>query len=418
VQHTEDEKTVKKDGSAMSRRSFLGTSAAAASFTMLNADALSGTNASSKINLGLIGCGNRGKWIANLFKQNGGYNLYAGADYFQDRVDEYGEKFDVTSERRFTGLHGYRRLLETDVDAVAIESPPYFHPRQALDAIEAGVHAYVAKPIAVDPPGCRTIGEAGEKAQGELCLLVDFQTRANEYFIEAIKRVHDGDLGEIAFGEAWYHAGDPFGRMYKWVEDGDVDAEDRLRAWGIYQSLSGDIITEQNVHTLDVMSWIMNEPPLRASGDGNQVNRPYGDCYDNFQALFEYPDDVSITFSSRQLQAWGTQPAGIRNRMFGTNGVLETRYGGDVRILADQDAFYKGGNTGDIFKQGAVNNIEAFRKNIENGNFENPTVEPSIRSTLVTFLARRAAYTGNTVTWQDIVSSNERMQPELEGLKK
>ena len=408
-----------RDGrQTMSRRSFLGSSAAAASFTILSGKAVGGTQTSSNINLGVIGCGNRGNWIANLFKQNGGYHLHAGADYFQDRVDGFGKKFGVPSERRFTGLHGYKRLLETDVDAVAIMSPPYFHPRQALDAIQAGVHAYVAKPIAVDPAGCNTIRRAAKEAEGDLCLLVDFQTRANKYYIEALKRVHDGALGEIAFGEATYHAGDPFGRMYKWVKDGDIDAEDRLRAWGIYQTLSGDIITEQNIHTLDVMSWIMNEPPLSATGNGKQVNRPHGDCFDTFQALFEYPDDTGITFSSRQLQAWGSKPEGIRNRMFGTNGVLETKYGGRVRILGGKDSIYRGGDTGSIFKQGAVNNIETFRKNIENGKFENSTVQPSIRSTLVTFLARRAAYTGRTVPWDEISNSNERMEPDLHGLKK
>ena len=401
----------------MNRRSFLKSSAATASFAVVSADAVGGTKKNSTLQLGLIGCGNRGKWISDLFQKDGGYHLYAGADYFQDRVDEFGKKFDVPPKRRFTGLNGYKRLLETDVDAVAIMSPPYFHPQQALDAVQAGIHVYVAKPIAVDTPGCKTIRKAAQKAQGKQCLLVDFQTRANKYYIEALKRVHNGALGELAFGEALYHARDPFGRMYKWLQKDDVGAEEKLRAWGVFRSLSGDIITEQNIHTLDVMSWIMDTPPLCASAAGNQVHRPHGNCYDNFQATFEYPDEVGITFSSRQMKAWGSKPAGIRNRMFGTKGVLETRYGGDVQILGGEESFYKGGNTGSIFKQGAVNNIETFRKNIANGAFDNPTVEPSIRSTLITFLARKAAYSGEKAQWEEIAEDDKRMQPDLEGLK-
>lgn len=400
----------------ITRRGFLESGAAAASFTVLSAGLARGSQANSKLKLGMIGCGSRGNWIGNLFKQHGGYEMHAAADYFQDRVDGYGEKFGVPAERRFTGLNCYKKLLDSGVDCVAIESPPYFHPEQALASVEAGVHTYVAKPIAVDTPGCNTIGEAGEKAAGKLCLLVDFQTRANKYYIEALKRVHNGALGRITFAESWYHAGDPFGRMYKHLKGG-ASAEDKLRAWGVFQSYSGDIITEQNVHTLDVQSWIMGEPPVRCSGNGDQWMRPHGDCYDTFQAFFEYPNDVGVTFSSRQMPGHGTQPAGIRNRVFGTQGVLEAQYGGEVRILAGEKNFYKGGRTGSIFKEGAVNNIAAFHKNILEGNFENPTVEPSIQSTLHTFMARRAAYTGETVTWEEIANSKERMHPPLDGLK-
>ena len=148
------------------------------------------STANSKINLGIIGCGGRGTWIAKLFQQHGGYNLVAAADYFADRVDALGDALGVKPPQRFTGLSGYRRLLEQPLDAVAIISPPYFHPEQAAAAVAAGKHVYVAKPIAVDVPGCRTIEQSGQKAtEKKLCFLVDFQTRADAFYIEALKRV-------------------------------------------------------------------------------------------------------------------------------------------------------------------------------------------------------------------------------------
>ena len=241
----------------MSRRGFMaGAGAAALSLAVARPDIA--RSAGEKINLGLIGCGGRGTWIADLFKQHGGYNIAAVADYFQDRADSAGEKLGVPAANRFSGLSGYKKLLEK-VDAVAIESPPYFHPMQAADAVEAGLHVYVAKPIAVDAPGCRSIGESGKRAsQNKRCFLVDFQTRADQYYIEALKRVRDGALGDFVFGEAMYHADCPFKRMYDtWRKDPD-NAENRLRAWGLDRVLSGDIITEQTIHTLDVMSWIMD----------------------------------------------------------------------------------------------------------------------------------------------------------------
>jgi predicted dehydrogenase len=364
----------------------------------------------------MIGCGGRGKWIANLFAEHGGFHIAAAADYFQDRVDACGDKFQIDPARRYTGLSGYRQLLEEGIDAVAIESPPYFHPEQAAAAVEAGRHVFVAKPIAVDVPGCKTIAESGTKATAKkLCFLVDFQTRANELYIEAIKRIHAGDLGRFAFGQASYHANNPWRGQVKFLEDDPANPENRLRAWGLDKVLSGNIITEQNIHALDVASWIMNSKPLHAIGTGGRkVRTDKGNCWDHFAVLFSYPDNVGVTFSSRQFKGHGT-PGGIKNRMFGSKGVLETEYGGQVLIRGEN--FYHGGKTTDIYEQGAVNNIATFYESISAGNFENPTVAPSVRSNLVTILGRTAAYEARKVTWNQITNTNAKLEADLKGLK-
>ncbi len=400
----------------VSRRKFIASAGAAAlSFTIVKPQLVRGSRANSKIDIALLGCGGRGIWIMDLFKQHGGYNIVAGADYFQDRVDQLN-RFGVAPNRLYTGLLGYRRLLEAKVDAVAVESPPYFHPEQAAAAVDAGCHVYVAKPLAVDVPGCHSIAESGKKATGKkLCFLVDFQTRADPFYMEALKRVREGALGEFAFGEAIYHADCPFKRMYdSWRADPD-GAENRLRAWGLDRVLSGDIITEQNIHTLDVMSWIMDAEPLWAVGTGGRTVRPVGTCWDHFAGLFEYPNHVGITFSSRQIEGHGTQPEGIRNRMFGSKGVLETEYGGQVIIRGEN--FYRGGRSPGIYQEGAVANIATFYNDITGGNFSNPTVQPSVRSNLITILGRTAAYERRKVTWDEIVNSKEKLDANLKGLK-
>ena len=125
----------------ITRRQFIGgAGTAAVSLTLLQPELVGGAQANSKIDIGLLGCGGRGKWIADLFRKHGGYNLVAAFDYFQDKVDEAGQKFQIPAANRYTGLSGYKRLLDQKLDAVMIESPPYFHPEQAAAATDAGKH--------------------------------------------------------------------------------------------------------------------------------------------------------------------------------------------------------------------------------------------------------------------------------------
>ena len=405
----------REPAATLDRRGFLaGTAGAAAAFTIMSPERVRGSEANSRIKLGLIGCGGRGQWIANLFRQHGGYQLTAGADYFQDRVNEFGEKFGVGAEHRHTTLSCYQQLLEDEVDAVAIISPPYFHPEQALAAVGAGKHVYLAKPIAVDTHGCRVVEQAGQRARDRRqVFLVDFQTRVNELYKEAIRRVHEGALGTLAFGEAMYHAG-----RLELRGEPDGSPEARLRNWVFYKDLSGDIITEQNIHTLDVMNWIMDTPPLAAWGTGGRkVRTDVGDCWDNFQLVFTYPNNVGMTFSSRQFDGHGTPHAGIRNRVFGSDAALSTQYGGAVAIRGGSKKDPVRGLTSNIYEQGAVNNIATFHESVTKGRYENSTVEPSVRSNLITILGRTAAYERREVKWDEIAGSDRKIQADLSGLQ-
>jgi len=417
MSHARRPTEVSADRKSLTRRGFIaGAGAAAMSFAVIKPELVRGTAANSKINLGLIGCGGRGTWIAKLFKENGGYNVVSTFDYFQDRADSAGNELGTPPSNRFAGLKGYLKVLEK-VDAVAIESPPYFHPEQAAAAVEAGKHTYVAKPIAVDVPGCLSIEDSGKKARSrKLAFLIDFQTRADPFYKEALRRVHEEKaIGEIVFGEATYHATCPFGRMYDTWRSDPENGENRLRAWGLDKVLSGDIITEQNIHTLDVMNWIMGVPPLWAAGTCARKVRPVGTCNDTFSAVFQYPNNIGITFSSRQIEGHGTQPEGIRNRMFGSEGVLETEYGGQVIIRGKH--FYRGGSSPGIYPEGAVANIKTFYESITAGKFDNPTVETSVQSNLVTILGRTAAYQNRIVTWDELLKSKEKLDANLKGVK-
>ena len=399
----------------LSRRQFVaGTGAAAFAFTTLRPALVKGTDANTKINLGLIGCGGRGQWIANLFRNHGGYNLVAVADYFTDPANQAGEKFDVPADRRFTGLNGYKRLLEQPLDAVVIETPPYFHPQQAAAAVEAGKHVFLAKPVAVDVPGCQVIADAGRRATArQLCFLVDFQTRTHAAYQEAVQRVRNGMIGPLVSAEANYLCGLTWGKMDELLRADPQNPEVRLRAWGVDRRLSGDVITEQNIHTLDVVTWFLDAHPLRAYGTGGRARPFVGDCWDHFAVIFTFPQDVVVSFASKQV---GAGIDDIMCRVYGQQGYADTHYFGRVLVRATDDGF-NGGEMTNLYTDGAVNNIATFHQSILAGDFTNPTVAPSVRSNLTTILGRTAAYRRAEVTWEEMMKANEAWEVSLKGLR-
>ncbi len=365
-----------------------------------------------KINLGLIGCGGRGTWIVDFFKKQGGFNVVACADYFQDKADNAGNKHGIPENMRFTGLDGYRKLLEK-VDAVAIISPPYFHPSHAAEAVAAGKHVYLAKPIAVDVPGCQSIAASGKSAsEKKQVFLVDFQTRAQPAYIEAVKRVHGGAIGKLISGESTYQCSLYFQGMDDEYKKHVGQPEARLRAWAVDRILSGDIITEQNIHTLDVCTWILDAAPIKAFATGGRA-RPYaGTCWDHFAGIFWFPNDVLISFSSKQVGRYWDD---IQCRIYGTQGTIDTHYGGSVTVNCDDK--YNGGQTNRIYAEGVENNVKTFYASITKGNFSNPTVAPSVRSTLTTILGRTAAYEQREVTWDEVMRKAEKWDFPLKALK-
>ena len=395
-----------------SRREFLTTAAAIGAPLLASPRAARGSPAGSRLTLGAIGCGGRGTWLADLFQKHGGYEITAAADYFPDRLDAFGAKFKIAPGRRYAGLSGYRRVLETDVDAVVIESPPYFHPRQAADAVEAGKHVYLAKPAAVDVPGCQTVEESARTATEKgRCFLVDFQTRTDPFYREAVKRVQFGDIGRIVCGEATYFCGPTFDEQVQWLKARPDDPETRLRAWGLDRVLSGDVITEQNIHALDVASWVLDAAPLHAVGSGGRA-RAAGTCWDHFSVRFTFPGDVLLTFCSKQLgDGWDD----ICCRVYGTEGTLDSHYFGEVSIRGRLP--YRGGKMANLYTEGAVSNVAAFHDSITRGDFSNPTVAPSVRSTLTTILGRTAAWRGARVSWDEMMSANEELRADLSGLR-
>jgi predicted dehydrogenase len=384
------------------RRDFL-KAAAAASAVVVGASAVRSAGANSKIEIGLIGCGGRGKWIGDLFEQNANAKIVAVHDYFKDRMDEAGEKLKVDASRRYSGLDGYKRMLESKLDAVAIISPPCFHPEQAVAAMQAGKHVYLAKPISVDVPGAVSIVQAADRVRDKLSVLVDFQTRANDIYKSAVQRVHDGTIGTLVCGQAYYHDS----RLGIQATPGTEQA--RLRNWVFDKALSGDIIVEQNIHVLDVANWFLKSHPAKAVGTGGRKARiDVGDCWDHFVVTYTYPNGFILDFSSGQF-TYGFSD--LCCRVYGSTGSADTHYGGIVTSRA-RTGGTRTGETRDIYREGAVTNIKAFCASIASGKFLN-NASDAADSTMTSILGRIAAYEGRPVTWDEMLAANTRMDLKL-----
>lgn len=384
------------------RREFLETAASVAGWTIVSPSAVRGTQANSRLEIGIIGSGGRGRFVGRLFEEHTSTKVVALHDYFADRVATLGDELSVGRDARFTGLDGYRRLLERNLDAVAIESPPYFHPEQAAAALDAGKHVYLAKPLAVDVAGCRTIEQAARAARDRK-LLVDFQTRRDPLFREAAERVHRGEIGPAVLGHVYYHAG----RLKPKAPEGTPTA--RLRNWVFDKRLSGDIIVEQNIHVIDVANWYLQGRPAAATGTGGRKARvDVGDCWDHFVVTFRYPDDVLVDFSSAQFTRGFDD---LRARIYGAEGTVDSAYGGEVRITGANP--WGGGDTKELYTTGTVGNIKAFHAAVTNGGPLPDTLAPSLQSNLAAILGRMAAYQGRTVTWDEMLAADERIDPEL-----
>jgi len=386
------------------RREFLKTAAGAAGVLLVKPATAFGYAANETLQLGLIGCGGRGPWLANLFHEHSKTKVVALHDYFRDKVRGAGEKLEVGEDKQFVGIDGYREMYAQDIDAVAVVSPSYFHPSQAVDALEAGKHVYLAKPIAVDAPGCEAIVAAADKHGATLSAWVDFQTRMSPQYQAAAQAIHEGQIGDIVLGQAYYHTG----RLHLQTKPGSDVA--KLRNWFFDIALSGDIIVEQNIHTIDVANWFLNAHPVKARGTGGRkVRTDAGDCCDHFVVTYTYPNDALIDFSSSQFL---TGFDDICTRVFGSEGTVDAHYFGTVGLEARKHTIAPE-STGDIYKNGAIANIKLFHESIAAGKPINNTRQ-SADSTLAGILGRMAAYEGREVTWEEMMQRAEVLDPKLD----
>jgi predicted dehydrogenase len=395
------------------RRAFIGSGAAlagAASLSVLEPARVFGAAANARIKLGVIGCGGRGAWIARFFAEHGGYELHAVADYFQAVAETCGGALGVDPSRRFSGLAGYERLIASGVEAVALETPPYCFPDHARAAVAAGLHVYMAKPVAVDVPGTLEIAALAKKsASAKRCFLVDFQVPTDPFNIEAMRRVHAGAIGKIVMVQTHYLAGG-FGDP---PLSGTAESRLQRLVWVNDVALGGGFHVNACIHGVDAGLWVTRARPTSAAGVSARGRRdPHGDSHDLFSLSFDFADGTIMNHVGSHLNA----PFNVRCVAYGQAGNAEIGYTGTAFVRGGSEP-YDGGEVADLYAAGAKRNVKTFHESIVRGDCSNPTVEPSINSTLATILGREAALRRTRLTMDELIRENRRIEPDLRGLK-
>jgi len=403
-----------------SRRRFLGTALAstaiAGAVQTIHSHAAEETPTAPvafdrKLKLGLIGCGGRGSWIGNLFKQHGGYEIHATADYFQEAADKAGAALGVDKARCFSGLSAYKRLLECGVEAVAIVNIPRFHAEHAQAAIHAGCHVYAAKPVAIDVPGALSIQATGKLATGKkLVHFVDYQIPTDPVNIEVVKRIHDGALGRLM------HV-DSMGFSSVWPDPADRNNANLLRRgnWITTIPLSGDFIVEYSVHTINAVLWAVGKRPVKAIGATRRCrDNAHGDGREVYMITYEFDDGLVWTHRCQALK--NAQDMLIRCEVYGNAAYAHINYWGKSYLRGGPKQF-GGGPITSLYDQGAIRNIATFYQNITGNHCENPTVQLAVDDALTAVLGREAAARGKELTMQEILTENLALEFDLKGLK-
>jgi predicted dehydrogenase len=397
---------------------------------ILKPGAVRGSDANSALRLGILGCGGRGTAVGTGFIENTNTRVVALADLFADQLAAGRKHFDehqqakgyaaIDSSQLFQGPKAYEQIAASkEVDFILITTPPYFHPHHLETVVGAGKHVYCEKPVAVDVPGAKHVVQIGKKAEGKLSLEVGFQIRKAPPHVELVKRIHEGALGKIGCGLAYYYCG----HIDRPEWPGASPEEKKLRNWVWYRTLSGDIIVEQNIHVIDMVNWTLQGHPLAAvGGGGRKLRTDAGDCWDNFNLVFTYPGHVQISFGSTQFDDPTFDAA---TQFYGEKGSSQAHYDHRVSIAGAEpwDAGLGPAQGGSQFSvagtfKGSLDEAEsekqkAFVESITSGQLHNQA-EQGAESALSAMLGRTAAYTGKLVTWDELMKSEEVYDPHID----
>nr|WP_319998324.1 Gfo/Idh/MocA family oxidoreductase [uncultured Draconibacterium sp.] len=419
----------------LSRRNFLEKSALIGAAGVIGLNALSSCKNTTKevdyefpplldlapdgkeLKVGLVGCGNRGTGAAlNFLAAGHGLQLVALADVFEDKVWDCRDKLlkqrvEVPEANCFWGFDAYKSLLDVDLDVVILATPPHFRPMHFDAAVQAKKHVFLEKPVCVDPVGARQIMATAKKAENMgLSVITGTQRRHSRDYNETYRQVASGAIGDLVAAKAYWLQSHVW---FRTREEGWSDMEYMLRNWNSFCWLGGDHILDTHVHNIDIVNWFMGKTPESAIGFGGRHRRLTGDQYDFFSIDFDFGNGISSHSFSRQIDGCANQLGEV---IMGTEGYTNCKntvfnHDGSVKWTYEYPKNKDGRSTGVVavspYVQEHIHLITSIRTN-------KPVVEAyrTAESTLTAVMGRTAAYTGQKVTWEDMMTSNEKLGPK------
>ena len=367
---------------------------------------------SDEIRIGLVGCGGRGTGAASqAMNTEGKTRLVAMGDVFAERMQQsvrglkgqHSDKVDVPEDRQFIGLDAYKKVLESDIDLVILATPPGFRPQHFEAAVNANKHVFMEKPVAVDPAGVRRVLKATEESKKKnLAVAVGLQRRHERSYMETIKRLQDGAIGDIIFTRAYWNGA---GVWVRPRQEGDTEMAYQMRNWYYFNWLCGDHIVEQHIHNLDVINWLKNGYPVAAQGQGGRqvrTGKEHGQIFDHHMIEFTYGDGSTMLSQCRHIpRTWNS----VSEHAHGTEGSCDISGATIFNAKGDVDwRFGRGGRNG--HQQEHHDLFAVIRKG------ERPNEgEYGALSSMTAIFGRMATYSGQRIKWDDALNSERVISP-------
>lgn len=381
----------------VSRRDFIKASAASLATWSVGSRVYAA--GSDTLRIGLIGCGGQGtRDLVSCVTSCDGVEIVAMGDLFEDRLQESLTKLKndvpqavkVTPDKCFVGFDAYRQVLATDVDLVFLTTPPHWRPQTLRAALEAGKHVFMEKPAGVDPAGIRSVIESAAIADEKgLSVVAGTQRRHSRKYREIIRRIHEGQIGEIVAAQCYWNGSDMLGYWKWWPQTESLKGmEWQCRSWPWFTWTSGDHIVEQHVHNLDVINWAFGEHPVQCIGMGGRAVRTQGNIYDHFAVEFEYPGGVRVSSMCQQINNTTTER--IAERVVGTQGVADV----DRGVITGNRPFTYEAADPDHYQREMIDLVQSIRA----GQPINEAAQVA-ESTMNAIMGRMSAYTGRAMKW-------------------
>ncbi len=417
----------KKDKGVSKKKSTVAAGAAALANSVTHVVHAQGTG---KIKIGLLGCGGRGNGaLRHCLQADPGVEVIALADLFESQVkrtreriardEKYRDRVKIDNDHLFWGFDCHEKLVRCDADLLLMATAPAFRGRQMMAAVNAGKHIFTEKPVATDVAGCREVMKASKIAKEKGLAIVCGTQRRHEFSRkELMKRIHDGQIGELVGGQCYWYGG---GIWFRGNREGMSELEWQCYNWYHFNWLSGDQICEQHIHNIDVMNWCFNGPPKKFMAVGGRAWRSYnesqiktakevcakyndgseanwekynGDIWDHIFAEFEYEN------GARCLSFSGHSPGSQRydEKIVGTKGTSNCN-----NSIMGENSWKFAGESVNGQQQEHIDLI----KSIRSGNLLNEG-QRIAESTLTAIGARTAAYTGQDITWDWLMNSSKQ----------
>jgi myo-inositol 2-dehydrogenase / D-chiro-inositol 1-dehydrogenase len=379
---------------------------------------ISAQSVTNAIKVGLVGCGGRGSGAAAQALQADDYTeLTAVADVdstpiasslqSMKRISKLASRVKVDAAKQYVGLDAFQKVIDSGVDVVLLATPPGFRPQHLAACVAANKHVFCEKPVATDAPGVRSVLATSEKfAQKNLSLVSGFCWRYNNMIEETFQQMENGAIGKLVAYYATYYT-NPVKPMppASTRPEGMSDVEWQIRNWYNFVWLSGDSLVEQAIHSVDKVAWAMHEePPVSCVGvGGRSVPAEGGNIYDHFEINYQYPNGVRAFVACRQMVGTYNENS---DYIMGSEGVCTIGRGPTPRIEGKTNWTFAGQQYNMYQREHDVL-FAAIRKNQPINNGKRMTT-----STMLGIMGRMAAYTGQQVTWDQAMNSQERLVPE------